>query len=146
VLCSIDIPRSYEFNTWNVGLQGVREAFERVIQQGYQPQVLPAYTRLNKLIHPNNAIATLSGAIVLVHCTLEWMQCSKSNRCKTEYQFYANLLKVQVLKSASLFKSLVPAKRKFIHTYEPNNDSVSAGRSADGSSPSKRCRLAAFTN
>ncbi|KAG8727667.1 hypothetical protein FRC10_005786 [Ceratobasidium sp. 414] len=135
------VPKDCEFTTWNVSSRGVREAFDRIIQQGYQPQVLQAYTRFNKLIHPNNVTATLSGAIVLVHCTLERMRFSKNHGRSMEFQFYANLVKVQVLKLAPPVKSIAAMKRKFVHSYGPGDGFGPDGRSADRSAPSKRLRL-----
>ncbi|KAG8741001.1 hypothetical protein FRC10_003460 [Ceratobasidium sp. 414] len=135
------VPEGCEFASWNISSRNVRDAFDRVILQGHQPQVLQAYTRFNKLIHPNYVTATLSGAIVLVHCTLERMRFSKDNGRKTEFQFYANLVKVQVLKLAPPVKSLAATKRKFVHSYGPDDGFGRDGRSADGSASSKRLRL-----
>ncbi|KAG8714877.1 hypothetical protein FRC08_011307 [Ceratobasidium sp. 394] len=135
------IPKDFKFETWNISSREVRDAFDRVIQQGYEPQVLEAYTRFNKLIHPNNVAATLSGAIVLVHCTLERMRFSKNNGRDTEFQFYANLVKVQVLKLAPPVKSIAATKRKFVHSYGPNDEFGPDGRLGGGSTSSKRQRL-----
>ncbi|KAG9087598.1 hypothetical protein FS749_002808 [Ceratobasidium sp. UAMH 11750] len=137
-----DVPKDFEYATWNISSRSVRDAFDRVIQQGYRPQVLEAYTRYNKLIHPNNVAATLAGAIVLVHCTLERMRFSRNNGRNTEFQFFANLVKVQVLKLAPPVKSLAATKRKFVHSYGPNDGFGPDGRSANGSTSSKRIKLA----
>jgi hypothetical protein len=119
----------------------VRSAFESVIRQGYEPQVTEAYTRLNRLIHPNNVTQTLSGAIVLVQCTLERMRLSRDKGRQIEYQFYANLVKVQVLKPATPIRSAAATKRKFAHSYGPNDGYGSDDQSADGSNPPKKLRL-----
>ncbi|KAG9125818.1 hypothetical protein FRC07_006085 [Ceratobasidium sp. 392] len=92
-----DIPRSCEFATWKLTSE-VQEAFERIIEQGFAPQVIEAYDRHDKLIHPNNVTATLSGAIVIVYCTLERMRFpNKNNTRNTEYQFYATQRNRQIL-------------------------------------------------
>ncbi|KAG8779986.1 hypothetical protein FRC12_023611 [Ceratobasidium sp. 428] len=92
--------------------------------------LLQAYTCSNKIIHPNNVTGTLSGAIVLVNCTLERARFT-SKEGKTEFQFYANLVKVQVLKLAPPVKLATTCKRKHIHSYGPDDGSGSDGRSSD---------------
>ncbi|KAG8793843.1 hypothetical protein FRC12_001394 [Ceratobasidium sp. 428] len=135
-----DIPQSCEFATWNLTSE-VQEAFERVIEQGFAPQVLEVYDRRNNLIHPNNITATLSGAIVIVYCTLEQM-CfpHKNNMRNTEYQFYANLMKAQVIKNAPPRKPTSSVKRKFIHSYGQTDLPTWDNRS-DGSGSAKKMRL-----
>ncbi|KAG9110108.1 hypothetical protein FRC07_008229, partial [Ceratobasidium sp. 392] len=82
------------------------------------PQVLEAYDRNDKLIHPNDVVATLSGAIVVVFCTLERTRFPKNiKRPKPEYQFYANLVKVQIIKNAPPSKPTAGTKRKFVPSY-----------------------------
>jgi hypothetical protein len=142
---SVDVPKNYEFAHWNVSSQGVRDAFDQVVQQGYQPQVLEVYTCFNKLIHPIHVVATLSGAIVVVHCTLKRMLFSKDNGHSTEFQLYANLVKVQVLKLAPPVKSTAATKRKLVHSYGPNDVFGPGGRLADGLISSKRLRLTLST-
>ncbi|KAG8714747.1 hypothetical protein FRC09_017296 [Ceratobasidium sp. 395] len=135
-----DIPRSCEFATWNLTSE-VQEAFERVIEQGFAPQVLEAYDRRDNLIHPNNVTATLSGAIVIVYCTLERMRFpNKNNTRNTEYQFYANLVKAQVIKNAPPLKPTSSIKRKFIHSYG-QTDSPTWDDQSDGSGSAKKMRL-----
>ncbi|KAG8716754.1 hypothetical protein FRC09_015267 [Ceratobasidium sp. 395] len=135
-----DIPRSCEFATWNLTSE-VQEAFERVIEQGFAPQVIEAYDRHDKLIHPNNVTATLSGAIVIVYCTLERMRFpNKNNMRNMEYQFYANLVKTQVIKNAPPPKPTATVKRKFIHSYG-QTDSPTWDDRSDGSGSAKKMRL-----
>ncbi|KAG8691380.1 hypothetical protein FRC09_011639 [Ceratobasidium sp. 395] len=135
----IDVSKDYDFSTWNIDSPGVRDAFERLIEQGYEPQVVEAYTQSDRLIHPNNLTSTIAGAIVLVHCTLERMRFSKDNGAKAEFQFYANLVKVQILKSAAPAKP-ISNKRKHVHSYGPNDNYGPDGRSSDGA-VSKRRKL-----
>jgi hypothetical protein len=107
----------------------VRDAFDRIISQGYEPQVLEAYNRFHKLIHPDNVQAALAGAIVLVYCTLEKaiFTTREGRKLEQEWQFYANLTKLQVLKQATPAKSLIPAKRKLAHGYGSDDPSGSNG-------------------
>ncbi|KAG8709159.1 hypothetical protein FRC09_000825 [Ceratobasidium sp. 395] len=108
---------SCEFPSWSIG-SDTREAFERVIEQGHEPQVLEAFDRNDRLIHPNNVVSTLTGAIVVVYCTLERSRFPKNiKRPKPEYQFYANLVKVQVVKNAPPPKPTAGIKRKFVRSY-----------------------------
>ncbi|KAG9125533.1 hypothetical protein FRC07_007229 [Ceratobasidium sp. 392] len=82
------------------------------------PQVVEAYDRHDKLIHPNNVVATLSDAIVIVYCTLERTRFPKNiKRPQPEYQFYANLVKVQIIKNAPPPKPTAGIKRKFVRSY-----------------------------
>ncbi|KAG9124524.1 hypothetical protein FRC07_011298 [Ceratobasidium sp. 392] len=134
-----ELPEGCEFGTWNLSSEGVRGAFSRVMERGFQPVALPAYTRFNKPIHPNNVNGVLSGALVLAYFTLERMRFSKDKGQRTEYQFYANLLKVQVLKLAPVKPTVT--KRKFVHSYGPSDNFGSGDRSSDGSAPAKKLNL-----
>ncbi|KAG9096085.1 hypothetical protein FRC07_010986, partial [Ceratobasidium sp. 392] len=122
----VDLPSGHRYSTWKVGSERVREAFDKVIARGFKPQPLEAYSRHNKLIHPNNVTTTLSGAIVVVYCTLERALFTKLH----EWQFYANLIKVQALKLADPTKSAITSKRKFTHGYGPDDPSASEGSSS----------------
>ncbi|KAG8773184.1 hypothetical protein FRC12_002662 [Ceratobasidium sp. 428] len=111
------VPQSCKFDTWILS-PNTQEAFERVIEQGYEPQVLEAHDREDKLIHPNNVASTLSGAIVVVYCTLERIRFPRNNGRNAEFQFYANLVKVQVVKNAPPSTTTTAGtKRKFLHGY-----------------------------
>ncbi|KAG8794619.1 hypothetical protein FRC12_023117 [Ceratobasidium sp. 428] len=132
------LPEGYGFKTWNLSSE-TRAAFNHVIEQGHQPQLPEAYTRSNTLIHPNNANATLASAMVLVQCTLERMcfPTAKDRRPRTEFQFYANLVRVQVLKRAPLVRFVAAIKCKHVHTYGPGDDF----ESDDNSGPTKKLKL-----
>ncbi|KAG8796134.1 hypothetical protein FRC12_004331 [Ceratobasidium sp. 428] len=129
-----DIPKDFKYPTWNFNTDDIQAAFDRVVQRGFEPQVLPAFTRFNKLIHPNKVAVTLPGAIVLVYCTLERSEFNnKEKGGKTEFGFYANLVKVQVLKAAPPLRPISAIKRKFLPIYGAH-DAFQA--------PPKRVRLA----
>ncbi|KAG8764595.1 hypothetical protein FRC12_008006 [Ceratobasidium sp. 428] len=136
----IEVPDSCKFPTWSLGLD-VQEAFERVMEQGFQPQVLEAYDHDDRLIHPNNVVSTLSGAIVVVYCTLERTRFPKNiKRSKPEYQFYANLVKAQVIKNAPPPKPTAGIKRKFVRSYSAT-DRFGLD-SSDGAAPVKKAKYA----
>jgi hypothetical protein len=111
--------------------EGVRDAFVRVIAQGYESQALEAYNRFHKLIYPDTVQANLADDIVLVYCTLEKELFSKRDNRGTsavsEWQFYANLIKIQVLKQAQPTKSSATVKRRFAHGYGSDDPSGSDG-------------------
>ncbi|KAG8725152.1 hypothetical protein FRC09_007141 [Ceratobasidium sp. 395] len=135
------IPPQFAFETWNMSSDDVQNAFNRVVELGHQPQLPEAYTRANKRIHPDNVNATLSGALVLAQCTLERMRYPKNNRrAITEFQYYANLVKVQVLKLAPSDRTGAAIKRKLVHSYGPDDDFESYGQSDAGGSPSKKLK------
>ncbi|KAG8723934.1 hypothetical protein FRC09_001114 [Ceratobasidium sp. 395] len=145
-----DVPKRCHFSTWNIPSRDVRSAFDRHIAEGYRAQILQAYNRYNNIIHPNNLTGTLSGAIVLVHCTLERMQFSKDQKKdqagkdkerKIEFQFYANLVKVQVLKLGSAVQPVAAYKRRYIHSYGPSDGFESDDQGSEGAI-SKRPALA----
>ncbi|KAG9125039.1 hypothetical protein FRC07_009213 [Ceratobasidium sp. 392] len=129
----------YGFETWNMSSQTMREAFRGVIKEGYKPQALEAYTRFNTPIHPNAVSATLTGAVVLINFTLEQLRFMKDNQTRTEFQVHANILRVQVLKPAPPPKPLV-IKRKFVHSYGPNNGLGLEDESADGPGSDKKLK------
>ncbi|KAG8791564.1 hypothetical protein FRC12_008790 [Ceratobasidium sp. 428] len=66
-----------KFETWNMGSEEGRQAFEQTIKEGHRPQALPAYNYSDKPIHPNNVSAELTGAIVLAFCMLQWLKFLK---------------------------------------------------------------------
>lgn len=102
----------------------MRESFNQVIERGYEPQILEAYSRTHKLIHPNDVPAHLAGAVALVYCTLERaVFSSRGNRSRStpEWQFYANLVKIQVLAQPAPPKSILSTKRKRIPGYGAEN-------------------------
>ncbi|KAG8793357.1 hypothetical protein FRC12_002951 [Ceratobasidium sp. 428] len=123
-----DIPPSHRYATWDFSTEAIHEVFDRVVAtKTFEPQPLNAYNRYDKLIHPNDVVTTLPGAIVLVHCTLE-----RSVFGKKDWQFYANLIKLQVLKLSTPVKLMSALKRKFAHGYGPSGSSGSStkGRKA----------------
>ncbi|KAG8777502.1 hypothetical protein FRC12_000354 [Ceratobasidium sp. 428] len=136
------LPEGFEMDTWSFSSEEVERAFYRTVDSGFEPQLLEAYTRFNRLIHPNEVNATISGAIVLVYCTLERMRLSRDDGKRAEFQFYANLVKLQVLKLAP---PPVPTsvKRKLVHGYGPNDSSGSGDQSGESIAKKPRLVLAA---
>ncbi|KAG8764489.1 hypothetical protein FRC12_008074 [Ceratobasidium sp. 428] len=131
-----DVPENFRHSTWNYKSPDVRTAFENTIRLGYEPQVLPAFNRQNKLIHPNHVPAMLNGAVVVVYCTLERALFANKGKDNTppSWHVYANLVKVQVLKTAIPVKATAKSKRKVTYGYDPDRSSASKGSS------SKTCR------
>ncbi|KAG8692355.1 hypothetical protein FRC08_009834 [Ceratobasidium sp. 394] len=132
-----NMPPSHRYSTWVVGSQEIWDVLDRVVARGYEPQVLEAYDRFNKLIHPNKVSAVLSGAIVLVYCTLERALFGKKQGEPPQWQFYANLAKVQVLRYSSPMKSIM-SKCRFAHGYGLDDPSGSNGSSATGEPVSRK--------
>ncbi|KAF8593954.1 hypothetical protein BDV93DRAFT_565948 [Ceratobasidium sp. AG-I] len=134
-----DTPSSHRYATWALS-EDSRDAFDRVTARGYEPQTSEVYSCRHKLIHPNNVPAHLTGAIVLVYCTLERAIFNSKGimkgRSPPEWQFFANLVKVQVLKQPSPAKSILSIKRKDIHGYGP--DDYSGSDSSGSAGPSTR--------
>ncbi|KAG8710981.1 hypothetical protein FRC12_000131 [Ceratobasidium sp. 428] len=125
-----DIPKSHRYKTWKFASAEVRKIFNDTIARGYEPQPLKAYHRSHERIHPNAVHDALTGAIVLVYCTLERGYFGKGKSGAAEQQVYANLVKVQVLQSVAPTQSVVVTKRKFAHGYGPDDPSASEGRSS----------------
>ncbi|KAG8795099.1 hypothetical protein FRC12_017891 [Ceratobasidium sp. 428] len=99
-----------------------------------QHQTLPP--QLN--IKSRFLLMPLAGAVVLVYFTLERMRFPRDKGTRTEYQFYGNLVRVQVLKLGSTSK---PApKRKLIHGYGPDDFYGSEGGST-GEPAAKKPRI-----
>lgn len=73
-----------------------------MIRQGFEPQILDAYNQCDELIHPNDVQEKLDGAVVLVSCSLERAYTSRpwdnGRMTNPEWQLYANLIEVSVLK------------------------------------------------
>ncbi|KAG8707986.1 hypothetical protein FRC11_006913 [Ceratobasidium sp. 423] len=127
----LDTLRSHRYFTWKFSSTDVRAVFDRVVRRGYEPQVLDVRSSLNRPIHPNDVQSALTGSIVMVWCTLERSiygnpRNGEENRVTN---FYANLLKVQVLKPAPPFQAIAQ-KRKVANAFGP-------GGSSGGSSMSK---------
>lgn len=134
IRCSTETPQSYRLSTWQLPSPEVRNAFNRVIAQGYEPQILEAYGRFHKLIHPNNVKAHMAGAIVLVYCTLEKIyfdnRRGQGDLSGQGWHFYANLVKVHVLHQPALMRSVLGNKRQRGKGYGPDDSSGSGGLSA----------------
>ncbi|KAG9094042.1 hypothetical protein FS749_013239 [Ceratobasidium sp. UAMH 11750] len=112
-----DVPFSHYFSTWDFASQEVRQVMDDVISKGYTPQVVPAYDEHDQLIHPNDVENTLKGALVCVFCTLEKMLFTgNSQPGGCAWQFYSNLVKVQVLEPAPPEPGPTSRKRKFVPT------------------------------
>ncbi|KAF8599104.1 hypothetical protein BDV93DRAFT_511927 [Ceratobasidium sp. AG-I] len=114
-----DTPHTHRYSTWHLD-DDVRASFDRVLDLGYDPQILEAYSRVDKLIHPNRVSAQLSGAVVLVYCTLEksrFKDRSLMGKSAYEVSLYANLAKVQVLMQPPPRNSVLAIKRKQIPRY-----------------------------
>ncbi|KAG9079192.1 hypothetical protein FRC06_007890 [Ceratobasidium sp. 370] len=81
----------------------IRGVFDSIIARGFGPQVLEAYNEHDNIIYPNDVPAKLSGAIVCVTCTIE-KALFKGSRFAggKEWQFYANVAKVEVLSRSTL--------------------------------------------
>ncbi|KAG8700808.1 hypothetical protein FRC09_005742 [Ceratobasidium sp. 395] len=141
--CSVeeDLPEGFGIDTWNMASPAVESAFRRSVDNGFRPRAFEAFNRYDKRIHPNQVNATLAGAVVLVYFTLERMRFPRDKGTRTEYQFYGNLVRVQVLKLGLLSK---PApKRKFmVHGYGPD-DYHGSGNEPTGESAPKKPRIAA---
>ncbi|KAG8731291.1 hypothetical protein FRC11_004571 [Ceratobasidium sp. 423] len=133
-----DIPESHRYPTWSITLPRVESLFEKLIDDGYQPQILNAHDRFNTLIHPNNVHSTLNGALCYVYATLE-KQLFVNQRLPggRAWQFYANLVKVQALKAPSPPKPTA-MKRKDIPGY---NMADTYRNSSSEASSSKRVKF-----
>ncbi|CUA73485.1 hypothetical protein RSOLAG22IIIB_05335 [Rhizoctonia solani] len=93
-----DVPDEYFYETWNFSSTAVREAFDRVKAAGFVPQVMDVFDHHDNLIHPNKVQAEIPGSIVLVYATLEKaLFASRGNEGGRKWQFYANLVKAQVM-------------------------------------------------
>ncbi|KAG8736849.1 hypothetical protein FRC10_008797 [Ceratobasidium sp. 414] len=93
-----DTSPDFRYATWRMNNK-VRGVYDSVIAQDYAPQILKAYDESNNPIHPNDVPAALSGALVSVTCTLEKMLfVSKNYTGGKEWQMYANVAKVQILR------------------------------------------------
>ncbi|KAG8792549.1 hypothetical protein FRC12_005700 [Ceratobasidium sp. 428] len=120
------LPKTYCYPTWEFSSKSNRAVFDRVIAKGHEPQPLEAYGRHSMLIHPNQVHHALPGAIVLAYCTLERILSGLS--AQPEWQFNANLVKLQVLKQPV---SVGSSKRKYYtYRYGSNNASTSGGSSS----------------
>ncbi|KAG8764490.1 hypothetical protein FRC12_008075 [Ceratobasidium sp. 428] len=75
-----ELPKNYQYPTWDLGSPIAHTAFTRAIAKGYEPQPLEAYDRYHRLIHPNKVPTVLPGAIVVVHCTLERCLYARGNQ------------------------------------------------------------------
>ncbi|QRV73532.1 hypothetical protein RhiJN_01546 [Ceratobasidium sp. AG-Ba] len=137
-----NVPARYRMDTWNFGTKAVREAFKGLLDGGYEPQHLEAYNEKNKLIHPNDVPAILPGALVIVYFTLERALFNKGRGNPPEWQFYANLVKVQVLKQSRPTNTAVAAKRKLVHGYGPD----SSGQDGPSSKQRKTVRAPVVVN
>ncbi|KAG8722248.1 hypothetical protein FRC09_006562 [Ceratobasidium sp. 395] len=125
-----ELPKSYRYSTWDLSSATAQTAFMRAIANGYEPQPLEAYDRHNRLIHPNRVPTVLPGAIVIVHCTLERCLYARGSQPSAEWHFYANLVKVQVLKLPTSYDRTMAVKRKFSAGYGPKDPSGSEGQSS----------------
>ncbi|KAG8779901.1 hypothetical protein FRC12_023727 [Ceratobasidium sp. 428] len=91
-------PEEYRYATWSIDTPAIRAAFGGVISTGLVPQVLEAYGEDNNLIHPSHAATKLRGAITHVTYTTERsLFTSPRFKNRAEWQFYANILTVQIL-------------------------------------------------
>ncbi|KAG8738427.1 hypothetical protein FRC12_016762 [Ceratobasidium sp. 428] len=113
------LPQGYRYPTWNFDSPTVHEVFTRTIARGYEPQLLEAYNRFNHLIHPNKVSGVLSGAIVMVSCTLERALYFSRSQSFPEWRLYANLVKVRVLQPRPHLDSVLTTKRKHSVGYGP---------------------------
>ncbi|KAG8745996.1 hypothetical protein FRC12_014392 [Ceratobasidium sp. 428] len=136
-----DLPESHRYAGWKFGSDAVRQAFDKVISNGFEPQPLEVYDRSDDLILPNDVTSSLAGAIVLVYFTLERLEFTK-NRV-TEYQFYANLVKAQIILSTPSPKARVVSRRKLTHGYGPDD---SCGREGRPAKHAKTVSISALVN
>ncbi|CCO35594.1 hypothetical protein RSOLAG1IB_10354 [Rhizoctonia solani AG-1 IB] len=117
-----DVPPEFRFATWRFPSPSVRTAFCGVIDRGFDPQLLEAYDGRDERIHINNVQAMLANSVVCVFCTMEkTLFRGKSQPNGKAWQFYANLVKVQVLKRPMAIAPM-PRKRRIIKGYTEGGD------------------------
>ncbi|QRW25922.1 hypothetical protein RhiXN_10999 [Rhizoctonia solani] len=134
-----EIPPTHWHPTWQITLPRVEALIEQLSEQGYQPQIINARNRFNKLIHPNNVYATLNGTIAYVYATLEKQLFTSSKYPGGRaWRFSANLVQVQALKAPPAPKPS-SLKRK-AHSYNMSNI-YKEGHGTEGGSSSKRVKF-----
>ncbi|CAE6492656.1 unnamed protein product [Rhizoctonia solani] len=116
------IPAEYRFATWRFASAAVKTAFKEVIEKGFEPQQLEVYDVRDRHIHINNAQGTLANSLVCVYCTMEKaLFRGRAQPNGRAWQFYVNLVKVQVLKQPSAIPP-VPRKRPMIKGYTADDE------------------------
>ncbi|CUA77947.1 hypothetical protein RSOLAG22IIIB_06884 [Rhizoctonia solani] len=121
-----DIPPSHRYDTWNFSSAAVREAFDRVKDSGFVPQVMEVYDDHDNLIHPNRVQVEVPGSIIIVYATMEKaLFLGWKDGGGKKWQFYANLVKMQVLQRPSRV-NLAPKRKLRIVGYGASGASGSS--------------------
>jgi hypothetical protein len=96
----------------------VKHLFEDLISQGHDPQILNAYNQQNNLLHLNHIYPALKSSIAYVYLSLEKQMfhgsCYPGGQA---WQFYVNLIKVQVMQPSVPVKPVV-MKQAEVHGYD----------------------------
>ncbi|CAE6426477.1 unnamed protein product [Rhizoctonia solani] len=116
------VPEQFRFATWKFASNAVKTAFREVVERGFDPQLFEAYDSRDERIHINDVQATLANAMVCVFCTMEKaLFRGRAQPGGKAWQFYANLVKVQVLKRPLAIAS-APRKRPMIKGYKEDDE------------------------